>query len=224
MVIAINLHVGSGLGGLLGHTVYHHTVLRSCLKIYSRRSRREQSEHVWRWVDEHKLVVVFSYYWSFGCWVHVIKQNEVLDCLDWLACGIREKQLDVNWELAPAHLVHLERRLGDCDDRLWEARVKLKFDFGDEARYVFVVLTAHVAAPSIELLLLDLSAPKNGVCAKNDWLVNQIVASLVPLHYTATIRCIINELDRGVATLQDCCIAVRKLTICSSAAILLLWH
>ena len=215
MVIAINLYVGSGLCGLLGHTVYHHTILRSCLKIYSRRSRGEQSEHSWRWVDEHKLVVVLSDDWSFGCWVHVIKQNEVLDCLNWLASGIREKQLDVNWELAPAHLVHLKGRLGDCDDWFWEARVKLKLDFGDKARDVFVVLTAHIAAPGIELLLLDFSAPKNGVCAKNDWLVDQIMAPLMPLHYTAIIRRIINELDRGVATLQDYCrpVAVRMLTI-----------
>ena len=156
----------------MGHGIHYHTIHCGCLEVNPRRSRGEQSEHIWRWVDEHKLVVVFSDNWTLGCRVHIIKKNEVFDRLNWLASWIREKQLDVDWKLAPAHLMHLVRRLGNCDDRLWEARVKFEFHFGDEARNIFVVLASHVAAPSIELLLLDLPASEDSVRAENDWLVN----------------------------------------------------
>ena len=172
MVGTVDLYIGSGLCGLLGSCVYRKFVLRRGLDICFGWHRGEQSEHCWRRINENQFVVILSDNWSFSCRVHVIKKNEVLNCLNRLASWVREKQLDIDWELAPAHFVHLKRRLGYCDDRLWEAWVKFELDFGDKARDVFVVHTSHVATPSIKLLLLDFPASKYGVSAKNDGLMD----------------------------------------------------
>ena len=82
--------------------------------------------------------------------------------------------------------MHLKWRLGYCENGLGEAGVELEFDFGDEARNVLVVLPAHIATPSVKLVLLDFSPAENGIRPENHRFVDQIMPSLVTLHNAAT--------------------------------------
>jgi len=100
-----------------------------------------------------------------------------------------EVELDVDWKLAPAYLVYLKRVLRDRDDWLREARVQFKFNLADEARDVFTVLSAHVAAPRVQLLLKHFFAAENRVRPKDDGLVDKQVSRLIGVHERAAGVC-----------------------------------
>ena len=132
----------------------------------------QKLKHVHRGVNEDDLVVILSDNGSLRRRIHIVKQNQVFDCLDWLARGVREVQLDVDRELAPADFVDSERRCRHRDHWLWEAWIQLKLYFADPRRDVFVIAAPNVATPGIDLVLGRLFAAKDGICSENDRFVN----------------------------------------------------
>ena len=85
--------------------------------------------------------------------------------------------------------MHLKRRLGHSDNRLREAKIKLKLDLLDEPGQVLAIFAAHIATPGIQLLLRHLLPPVDGVGAENHRLMDQVVPQFVPLHHaTPTVH------------------------------------
>ena len=126
--------VGGSITGTLLILLLHHLLRRgvndhSIFGALCPRRRRQKSEHVRRRVDKNKLVVFLCDDRPLGRWVHVIKENQVFHCLNRLTGRVRKKELDIDRELAPAHLMHLKWRLSHCENGLRKARIKLKFDF-----------------------------------------------------------------------------------------------
>lgn len=81
----------------------------------------------------------------------------------------------------------LKWRFMHCDESIFlKTGVELKLNLLYEAWNVFVILSTNIATPCIQLILLHLLTSIDSVSAKDDWLMDQLMASWMFPHYTAS--------------------------------------